>query len=258
LFGRNFEWKIGLLDKLFKYLRPVRAQEIAEATEEEIQEKALQYMRRLGKVRILKSHGGVRLMGIKNLLQKVNANKWTILGAGALTAGGVLSGLGLVDPASVKDVADMVVNGLPLEQGAEGIATFVGLGAAGVAVYKSIFGKGIESVEQFQARKAEEAKVKLEQKQLKASGQVQAQKAVTNLVNKLHIPEAQAKEIIAAQVKAKQEVEALKQKQVEDKKVQALAKKLGVTPEKAVEIVKEQKAAAQKLAEAKAALKAAK
>lgn len=239
LFGKNFHWKIGILERLVSRLRPVRAQTIAEATDEEIEEKALHYMRRLRKVRIMKKkHGGVRHMGFKDVMHKVNANKWTILGVGSIAGTAVLAATGVINPSAVEDVAN-IVNGMPVADAAEGLIAAVTLGAGAVLGIKAAIGKGVESTEEFDARKAAEAQEKAEQAQLKASGVLQAQQATQKLVKKLHIPEAKAKEIVAMQLESKQEVIQAQLEAERQKKVQKLAKKLHISEAKAAEIVKE-------------------
>lgn len=257
LFGRNFHWKVGLLDRLFRKLKPVRAQEIAEATDEEIQEKALQYIRKFKRVRKLKKHGGVKKMSIKNVIQQVNANKWTILGVGSIVATGAMAATGVVSADTLDQVVGLV-NGMPIEQASEGLISATAMGATAFLGIKAALGKGIETTDEYKARKEQEAQLKAEEAELKASGKLAAQKAVNKLVVKLHIPEVQAKEIVAVQLKAKQDLEDLKAKQAHDRKVQKLAAKLHISPEQAEKVIKEQELAMAKLDEAKAAIKAVK
>lgn len=238
LFAKNFSWKVGILDKLFRYLRPVRAQEIAEATDEEIQEKALQYMRKLGKVRMMKSHGGVKLMGIKEVFKTVKANKWTIAGVGALGVAGLLAATGAIDTAVVEDIVGVVQGTMPIEEAGEGLFTAAGLGVVAALSIKAALGKGVESVEQYEKRIEAERVAKEQLKEAKANGQVvDIQAQAEKLSKKLHIPIEKATEIVKAQqaVLAQEAAELAAQKKA--KKVAALAKKLHISEEQAKQVV---------------------
>jgi hypothetical protein len=226
LFAKKFEWKVGLLERFYNILRPVKAQKMIDESddEEHEQQTTIEYIDRIEKTRQLFSgseqHGGVQRMNFKNILNGIVANKWTILGIAGVTGAAVLG-----QPLNVGTVEAVL-------EGDTGVAlALAGQIAAGFFAVKAAIGPGLETIEQAKAREGKE----LELKKAKA---VNAEKLVIEtkalkLAKQLGIDLEQAKVV----VKAKQDKEkadkvalvATKEKAIIGK----LAKALNVTEEQA-------------------------
>jgi hypothetical protein len=226
LFAKKFEWKVGLLERFYSFLRPIRAQKMIDESddEEHEQQKTIEYIDRIEKTRQLfggsEQHGGVQRMNFKNILNGIVANKWTILGIAGVTGAALLG-----QPLNVGTV-DAVLGG------DLGVAlALAGQIGAGFLAVKAAVGPGLETVEQAKAR---EIKV-LEVKKAKAAN---AEKFVIEtkalkLAKQLGIELEQAKTVVKAkEEKAKADKAALvaaKEKAI----IAKLAKALNVSEEQA-------------------------
>jgi hypothetical protein len=233
IFGTKFEWKIGLLERFYNFLRPIRAQKMIEESddEEHEQQKTIEYIDRIEKTRQLfngsEQHGGVQRMNFKNILNGIVANKWTILGIAGVTGAAFLG-----QPLNVGTV-DAVLNG--------DLGVALALGgqiAAGFLAVKAAIGPGLETVEEAKARE-------LQAIELKKAKAVNAEKFVIEtkalkLAKQLGIDLEQAKTVVKAkEEKAKADKLALVAKK-EEAIIEKLAKALNVTKEQAKEIRKAQ------------------
>lgn len=225
LFAKRFEWKVGLLERFYNILRPVKAQKIIDESddEEHEQQKTIEYIDRIEKTRHLfngsEQHGGVQRMNFKNILNGIVANKWTILGIA-----GVAGAAALGNPLEAGRIAELLEGNL-----VEVLAVAGQIGAGFLAV-KAAVGPGIETVEQAQARQAKE----LELKKAKA---VNGEKLIIEtkalkLAKQLGIDLEQAKAV----VKAKEEKAKADRLAVNAKKEEAIIAKL----EKALNVGKDQ------------------
>jgi hypothetical protein len=226
LFAKKFEWKVGLLERFYGFLRPVKAQKIIDESddEEHEQQKTIEYIDRIEKTRQLFSgseqHGGVQRMNFKNILNGIVANKWTILGIAGVTGAALLG-----QPLNVGTV-DAVLGG------DLGVAlALAGQIGAGFLAVKAAIGPGLETVEEAKAREIKA----LELKKAKA---VNAEKFVIEtkalkLAKQLGIDLEQAKTVVKAkEEKAKADKAALvanKEKAI----IVKLAKALNVSEEQA-------------------------
>ena len=242
LFGKPLIWEVGVLDMLFKKLRPIYVQRVADMTNKEIEETTDHFVDKLHRLRqkiIDNKQGGVARMNkikafAKSLYKKVWANKKTnaaIGTIGAMAITGVaffaharygFNPLGL----SSHDFAKLLT--------AEAVAG-IGLIAPGV------LGVGYQSPEQFEKMVAAKKRAKLAQKQAKIEGKVitpaiEAEK----LAKKLGIAIEAALPIVQEQAKAKQAAVVKKQQAVQKLAVAKLAKKLGISEEQAAIIRAEQ------------------
>ena len=226
LFAKKFEWKVGLLERFYSFLRPVKAQRMIDESddEEHEQEKTIEYIDRIEKTRQLfngsEQHGGVQRMNFKNILNGIVANKWTILGIAGVTGAALLG-----QPLNVGTV-EAVLEG--------DVVVALALGGqilAGYLAVKAAIGPGLETIEQAKAREVKA----LELKKAKA---VNAEKFVIEtkalkLAKQLGIDLEQAKTVVKAkEEKAKVDKAALvaaKEKAIIGK----LAKALNVTDEQA-------------------------
>ena len=215
LFAKKFEWKVGLLERFYNILRPVKAQKIIDESddEEHEQQKTIEYIDRIEKTRQLfngsEQHGGVQRMNFKNILNGIVANKWTILGIAGV-AGAALLG----NPLEAGRIAELLEGNL-----VEVLAVAGQIGAGFLAV-KAAIGPGVETVEQAQARQAKE----LELKKAKA---VNGEKLIIEtkalkLAKQLGIDLEQAKAV----VKAKEEKAKADRLAVNAKKEEAIIAKL--------------------------------
>lgn len=226
LFGKKFEWKVGLLERFYNILRPIKAQKIIDESddEEHEQEKTVEYIDRIEKTRQWfngrEQHGGVRRMNIKNILNGILANKWTILGIAGVAGAAMLG-----NPLEAGRIAELLNGNL-----VEVLAVAGQLGAGFLAV-KAAVGPGIESVEQAKAREGKA----LELKKAKA---VNAEKLMIEgkalrLAKQLGIDLEQAKAVVKAKEEKAQADKAaavaLKEKAI----VLKLAKALNVSEEQA-------------------------
>jgi hypothetical protein len=226
LFAKKFEWKVGLLERFYSFLRPVKAQRMIDESddEEHEQEKTIEYIDRIEKTRQLfngsEQHGGVQRMNFKNILNGIVANKWTILGIAGVTGAALLG-----QPLNVGTVEAVL-------EGDLGVALALGGQiAAGFFAVKAAIGPGLETIEQAKAREVKA----LELKKAKA---VNAEKFVIEtkalkLAKQLGIDLEQAKTVVKAkEEKAKVDKAALvaaKEKAI----IAKLAKALNVTDEQA-------------------------
>lgn len=226
LFAKKFEWKVGLLERFYHILRPIRAQKIIDESddEEHEQEKTVEYIDRIEKTRQWfngrEQHGGVRRMNIKNILNGILANKWTILGIAGV-AGAALLG----NPLEAGRIAELLNGNL-----VEVLAVAGQLGAGFLAV-KAAVGPGIETVEQAAVRQGKAVELKkakadnaqkllIEGKALKLARQLGIDLEQAKLVVKAKEEKAQADKAVAV---------ALKEKAI----VLKLAKALNVSEEQA-------------------------
>jgi hypothetical protein len=226
LFAKKFEWKVGLLERFYNILRPVRAQKIIDESddEEHEQQTTVEYIDRIEKTRQLFSgseqHGGVQRMNFKNILNGIVANKWTILGIAGVAGAAVLG-----QPLG-ENTVEAVLDGRM-----EVILALGGQLAAGFLAVKAAVGPGLETIEQAKAREAK-AKELAKAKAINAEKLIIEGKAL-KLAKQLGIDLEQAKIV----VKAKQDKEkadkvalvAAKEKAIIGK----LAKALNVTEEQA-------------------------
>ena len=226
LFAKKFEWKVGLLERFYNILRPVRAQKMIDESddEEHEQEKTIEYIDRIEKTRQLfngsEQHGGVQRMNFKNILNGIVANKWTILGIAGVTGAAVLG-----QPLNVGTVEAVL-------EGDLGVAlALAGQIAAGFFAVKAAVGPGLETVEQAKAREIKALELK-KAKAVNAERFVIETKAL-KLAKQLGIDLEQAKTV----VKAKEEkAKADKAAEVAGKEkaiIAKLAKALNVTEEQA-------------------------
>jgi hypothetical protein len=225
-FAKKFEWKVGLLERFYNILRPVRAQKMIDESddEEHEQEKTIEYIDRIEKTRQLfngsEQHGGVQRMNFKNILNGIVANKWTILGIAGVTGAAVLG-----QPLNVGTVEAVL-------EGDLGVAlALAGQIAAGFFAVKAAMGPGLETVEQAKAREIKALELK-KAKAVNAERFVIETKAL-KLAKQLGIDLEQAKTV----VKAKEEkAKADKAAEVAGKEkaiIAKLAKALNVTEEQA-------------------------
>ena len=226
LFAKKFEWKIGLLERFYNILRPIKAQKMIDESddEEHEQQKTIEYIDRIEKTRQLFSggeqHGGVQRMNFKNILNGIVANKWTILGIA-----GVAGAAFLGNPLEANRIAELLQGNL-----VEVLAVAGQLGAGFLAV-KAAVGPGIETVEQAKARQAKELELK-KGKALNAEKLAIEGKAL-KLAKQLGIDLEQAKAVVKAkEEKAKADKLAINAKK-EEAIVEKLAKALNVGKEQA-------------------------
>jgi hypothetical protein len=226
LFAKKFEWKVGLLERFYNILRPVKAQKMIDESddEEHEQQTTIKYIDRIEKTRQLFSgseqHGGVQRMNFKNILNGIVANKWTILGIAGVTGAAVLG-----QPLNVGTVEAVL-------GGDTGVAlALAGQIAAGFFAVKAAIGPGLETIEQAKAREGKAL-------ELKKAQAVNAEKLVIEtkalkLAKQLGIDLEQAKTVVKAkEEKAKADNAALvagKEKAI----IAKLAKALNVTDEQA-------------------------
>ena len=226
IFAKKFEWKVGLLERFYNFLRPIRAQKIIEESddEEHEQEKTIEYIDRIEKTRQLfngsEQHGGVQRMNFKNILNGIVANKWTILGIAGVTGAALLG-----QPLNVGTV-DAVLGG------DLGVAlALAGQIAAGFFAVKAAMGPGLETIEEAKAREVKALELK-KAKAVNAERFVIETKAL-KLAKQLGIDLEQAKTVVKAkEEKAKADNAALvaaKEKAI----VAKLAKALNVSDEQA-------------------------
>jgi hypothetical protein len=226
LFAKKFEWKVGLLERFYNILRPVKAQKIIDESddEEHEQQTTVEYIDRIEKTRQLfngsEQHGGVQRMNFKNILNGIVANKWTILGIAGVAGAAVLG-----QPLGADTV------GAVLEGNMQVILALGGQLAAGFLAIKAAVGPGLETIEQAKARELK-ARDLAKAKALNAE-KLAIEGIALKLAKQLGIELEQAKIV----VKAKQDKEkadklalvAVKEKAIIGK----LAKALNVTEEQA-------------------------
>ena len=226
LFAKKFEWKIGLLERFYNILRPIRAQKVIDESddEEHEQQKTVEYIDTIEKTRQLfnssEQHGGVRRMNFKNILDGILANKWTILGITGVTAAAFLG-----QPLNAGLITQ-ILNGELVTV----LAVAGQLAAAALAVNAAV-GPGFETVEQAKARELKAAELK-KAKALNAEKFVIEGKAL-KLAKQLGIDLEQAKTVVKAK-EEKLKADKLAKLQAKEKAIVGnLAKVLGVSEEQA-------------------------
>jgi hypothetical protein len=226
LFAKKFEWKVGLLERFYNILRPIRAQKMIDESddEEHEQHKTIEYIDRIEKTRQLFSggeqHGGVQRMNFKNILNGIVANKWTILGIAGVTGASLLG-----QPLNVETVEAVLGGDL-------GVAlALAGQIGAGFLAVKAAIGPGLETIEEAKARETKVLELK-KAKALNAEKFVIETKAL-KLAKQLGIDLEQAKAVVKAkEEKAKADKAALLAKK-EEAVIEKLAKALNVGKEQA-------------------------
>jgi hypothetical protein len=226
LFAKKFEWKIGLLERFYNILRPIRAQKVIDESddEEHEQQKTVEYIDTIEKTRQLfnssEQHGGVRRMNFKNILDGILANKWTILGITGVTAAAFLG-----QPLNAG-LVEQILNGDLVT-----ILAVAGQLAAGALAVNAAVGPGFETVEQAKARELKAAELK-KAKALNAEKFVIEGKAL-KLAKQLGIDLEQAKTVVKAK-EEKIKADKLAKLQAKEKAIVGnLAKVLGVSEEQA-------------------------
>ena len=225
-FGRDFEWKLGILEKLFLRLKPIQVQNKVEEAVIEDKEISVKRMKVIMKKR---QKGGGVTMGFKKFMSKLNANKWTILGVGSIVGVTALGAFGIVDVNSATDLLGNLNNLGAAENISQSIiSTTVIAGTAGVGI-KAVLGAGPESIEQYKIRKETKKALKAEAKESKANGTDGIEKTAAKLM-KVGLPKDDAY-IMAkkgAAETAKLNAEAIKAKEdlLETKRKAKFAKKM--------------------------------
>ncbi len=226
LFAKKFEWKVGLLERFYNILRPIRAQKMIDESddEEHEQQKTIEYIDTIEKTRQLfngsEQHGGVQRMNFKNILNGIVANKWTILGIAGVAGAAVLG-----QPLNV-DAVEAVLNGdlgVALALGGQIVAGFLAVKAA--------IGPGLETIEQAKVREAKANELK-KAKALNAEKFVIETKAL-KLAKQLGIDLEQAKTVVKAKEEKAKADKALLLANKEKAIVIKLAKALNVSEEQA-------------------------
>jgi hypothetical protein len=226
LFAKKFEWKVGLLERFYNILRPVKAQKMIDESddEEHEQQTTIEYIDRIEKTRQLFSgseqHGGVQRMNFKNILNGIVANKWTILGIAGVTGAAVLG-----QPLNVGTVEAVL-------EGDTGVAlALAGQILAGYLAVKAAIGPGLETIEQAKAREGKAL-------ELKKAQAVNAEKLVIEtkalkLAKQLGIDLEQAKTVVKAKEDKAKVDKAAEVAAKEKAIIVKLAKALNVTDEQA-------------------------
>ena len=252
-FGKKFEFKVGILELLARKVKPVKLQEWATMTEEELDKTASLYAEKITQQsrKRKKTHGGALKMGFfKNVWNGVVANKQTILG---IAGAGVGAALFVTNPELAAQAQNFIAGDFANLEGGLGLA--VAAVAAGLTINAAVK-PGIETPTEYQLRVEEKKAIKAQIKEDKTNGTFDLAKTKAKLIKDYGITEAKAQEIIAevpeaeitkyaiiAEKLAALKAEAEAQKVAEKKeKAEKLAKKLGITVEKAMEIVLEQEA----------------
>ena len=226
LFAKKFEWKVGLLERFYNFLRPVRAQKMIDESddEEHEQEKTIEYIDRIEKTRQLfngsEQHGGVQRMNFKNILNGIVANKWTILGIAGVTGAAVLG-----QPLNVGTVEAVL-------EGDLGVALALGGQiAAGFFAVKAAVGPGLETIEEAKAREVKALELK-KAKAVNAERFVIETKAL-KLAKQLGIDLEQAKTVVKAKEEKAKADKAAEVAAKEKAIIIKLAKALNVSEEQA-------------------------
>jgi hypothetical protein len=225
-FAKKFEWKVGLLERFYNILRPVRAQKMIDESddEEHEQEKTIEYIDRIEKTRQLfngsEQHGGVQRMNFKNILNGIVANKWTILGIAGVTGAALLGqplNVGTVDAVLGGDL------GVALALGGQIVAGFLAVKAA--------VGPGLETIEEAKAREVKALELK-KAKAVNAERFVIETKAL-KLAKQLGIDLEQAKTVVKAKEEKAKADKAAEVAAKEKAIIIKLAKALNVSEEQA-------------------------
>jgi hypothetical protein len=225
LFAKRFEWKVGLLERLYGFLRPVKAQKMIDESddEEHEQQKTIEYIDKIEKTRQLfngKQHGGVPRMNFKNILNGIIANKWTILGIAGVT-GAALAG----NPLDPEKINAMLGGDLAT------VLTVAGQLGAGFLAVKAAIGPGLETIEKAEARLAKE--IELKKAKLANAEKLLVETKALKLAKQLGIDLEQAKAVVKAKEdKAKADKAAMLLKK-EAAIVAKLAKALAVSEDQA-------------------------
>lgn len=210
-------------------------QRIVDSDDKEFDEKVEQKLRKISRFsrtfRKQKEDRRCSELGrFKSALEKLNANKYSILGT-ATALGAVGVGAYEVLGLSEEAVASMgVIDALT----AGGF-----IGAAGLTI-KGIVGKGFESTDEYKARKAEEAKKKADAKAGKQFDSEEAIKAEAKIIAKKHeVDEDKAMELAKHKVE-KRKQEAKRAAALErGKQAEKFAKKEGVSVDRAKTFIAE-------------------
>ena len=235
LFGKPLIWEVGLLEMLFKKLRPVYVQRVADMTDKELEETTDIYVNKLHKLRqklFNNKQGGVarmeKLKGLaKIVLRKVWANKKT--NAAIATVGAIA-----ITGAAYLAHARLGFNPLGLSQhDFVKLLTVEAIAAVGL-VLPGVLGAGYQTVEQYEKMSVAKKRVKAAKKQAKIEGNVVTPaKEAEKLAKKLGIAIEAALPIVQEQVRAKQAA-AVKKKQAGEKlAIEKLAKKLFISEDQA-------------------------
>ena len=226
LFAKKFEWKVGLLERFYNILRPVKAQKMIDESddEEHEQEKTIEYIDRIEKTRQLfngsEQHGGVQRMNFKNILNGIVANKWTILGIAGVTGAALLG-----QPLNVGTVEAVLGGDL-------GVALALGGQiAAGFLAVKAAVGPGLETIEEAKAREVKALELK-KAKAVNAERFVIETKAL-KLAKQLGIDLEQAKTVVKAKEEKAKADKAAEVAAKEKAIIIKLAKALNVSEEQA-------------------------
>jgi len=226
LFGKKIKFEIGILEFFHNKLKPVQAQRIVDSDEKEFEENIIKKERRLKKVKhslhTRKDNWRCyHMQKVKNILAKINANKYTILGSIAAVSSvgvGAYEVVG-VGPAAISSMG--IIDAL----------TAGGFLGAGALALKGVFGKGVENTENFQERKKLEKDNKAATKSFNI--EIETQKFQKNL----GISQERALEL-AKDKKAQLKKEAeQKEAKAFKKKTKKVAKKNGISEEKAKKLL---------------------
>jgi hypothetical protein len=226
LFAKKFEWKVGLLERFYGILRPIKAQKIIDESDDEQseQEKTIDYIDKIEKTRQFfkgrEQHGGVLRMNFKNILNGIVANKWTILGIAGV-AGAAVAG----SPLEAARIEGMLGGNLT------DILVVAGQIAAGFFAVKAAVGPGIETIEEANARLAKVGELK---KAKAINGEKFAiESKALKLAKQLGIDLEQAKLVVKAKEDKVKAAKAQAFAKKEAAVVAKLAKALGVGEEQA-------------------------
>lgn len=242
MFGKPLIWEVGLLEMLFKKLKPIYVQRVADMTDQELEETTNHYVNKLHKWRkklFNNKQGGVarmeKLKGIaKVVVKKLWANKKT--NAAVATVGALaITGFALFASSSWG------FNPLGLSNADfASLLAIEAVSAIGLIV-PGVLGAGYQSVEQFEKLSAAKKRAKAAKKQAKKEGKVMTPaKEAEKLAKKLGITIEAALPIVQQQVQAKKAAAAKKKVAIEKLAVQRLAKKLKISEQQAVIIRAEQ------------------
>lgn len=227
---------------LFKKLRPVYVQRVADMTDEELEETTDIYVNKLHKLRqklFNNKQGGVarmeKLKGIAKIaLKKVWANKKTNAAVGTI---GAMAITGIAYLAHAR----LGFNPLGLTQhDFVKLLTVEAVTAVGLVI-PGVLGAGYQNVNEFEKMVAAKKRAKLALKQAKIEGKViTPAKEAEKLAKKLGIAIEAALPIVQEQARAKQAAVVKKQQVAEKVIVEKLAKKLHISEAQAQIIRAEQ------------------
>lgn len=220
---------------LFKKLRPIYVQRVADMTDKELEETTDHYVKKLHKWReklFNNKQGGVarmdKLKGVAKLVfKKLWANKKT---NAAVATVGAMAITGVAFFAHARWGFNPL--GLDSHDFAK-LLTVEAISAIGLIV-PGVLGAGYQKVEQYEKMTAAKKRVKIAKKQAKLEGKViTPAKEAEKLAKKLGIAIEAALPIVQQQAQAKQAAVVKKQQSVEKLAVAKLAKKLGISEQQA-------------------------